>query len=395
MSVLCCTIPDFAVGLVCRSQPALAGQPLALLGADERVCALSPAARVAGVRMAMRPRQAQTHCPDVRLLPVDVTACQAEQAVLLGLLADWGLPVEELGWGAAYVDLHSVAVAAQQVEPLAVQLGRQVREALGGALQPALGWDSGKFTARAAALCAPAGRIRLVEKAAERPFLTPLPITLLPLPLPALQQLHWLGIRTLGAFAALPTTAVQQRFGAAGRQAQLWAKGQDRRPVRPTVQAAPEPIPVDFDPPTANLSQVVAAALAALRPLLQGLAERLEGCRRLRVALHFADGDSRTLELTWVEPVSQPATLQPHLRQQLQQTSWPAALARMRLSLLAVGELATQQLTLFARPDAGRTTLAALAQPLVERYGPLFWRAEQCEPTHPIPARRFALHALV
>ena len=40
--------------------------------------------------------------------------------------------------------------------------------------------------------------------------------TLLPLPRPHLHQLHWLGISTLGQYAALPAAGVSQRFGAGG-----------------------------------------------------------------------------------------------------------------------------------------------------------------------------------
>ena len=52
-------------------------------------------------------------------------------------------------------------------------MGRLVRGALGPTLQPAIGWDSGKFTARVAALQVPAGRMRLVDQADEVRFLRP------------------------------------------------------------------------------------------------------------------------------------------------------------------------------------------------------------------------------
>jgi DNA polymerase IV len=393
MSVLCCYIPDFLVNLACRHQPDLATRPLALLGPDERICALSPAARAAGVHLALHPRQAQALCPELLLRPLALAACQAEQAAFLSVLATWQLPAEELSWGAAYLDLHTLATDPARVEPLAGDLGRQMRHRLGAYLQPALGWDSGKFTARAAALTTRAGRLRLVAKSEEVSFLSPLPITWLPLPVAALRQLHWLGIRTLGQFAALPPVAVQQRFGPAGRQAQQWAQGRDGRPVQATLPALPDPIEVDLDPPTANLALVVTTTLAALGPTLQMLAAHLQGCRRLRLDLHFAEGSSRTLDLTAVEPLSQPASLHPLLTHHLRTLVWPGELTRLRLALLDVTELSIHQLELFPTEPA-RPALAELAHQLAGRYGPLFLRAEQSDPTHPIPARRFQLHAL-
>jgi nucleotidyltransferase/DNA polymerase involved in DNA repair len=239
MSILCCHVPNFALTLTYRHHPTLVGQPLALLGPDEQVCAASPLARQAGVRLAMTPRQAQLRCPDLLLRPLDLAQCQAGQDAFLSALGQWELPVETQSWGLAYIDLHSLTKQQDDVQTLSAELGRRVRKTLGDDLQPALGWDSSKFTCRAAAHTVPPGRMRLVAKQHEKLFLNPLPITLLPLPYVALQQLHWLGIDTLGQFASLPATAVWQRFGPPGRVAQRWAKGLDDRPIRPTLHALP------------------------------------------------------------------------------------------------------------------------------------------------------------
>jgi hypothetical protein len=61
--------------------------------------------------------------------------------------------------------------------------------------------------------------MRLVDKTDEVFFLTPLPVTLPPLPSQLLQHLHWLGICTLGQYAGLPESTVWQRFGRAGKLA--------------------------------------------------------------------------------------------------------------------------------------------------------------------------------
>ena len=214
----------------------------------------------------MRAQQARAACPDLLLRTLDLAVAEAEQSALLAELAEWQLPVEPQSWGSAYVDMHAVAKSAPSVQPLITEVGQRLRKRLGVDLQPALGWDSGKFTARAAACVAPPGRMRLVDKADEARFLNPLPIMLLPLPRPHLQQLHWLGIRTLGEFAALPAAGVAQRFGAGGRQAQRWAQGRDDRPVRGAVKQAPAPVAVTLDPPTATLQPLVEAVMGSLRP---------------------------------------------------------------------------------------------------------------------------------
>lgn len=391
MSVLCCRVPHLLITLACRRTPALAGRPLALLGPDERVWAASPAALRLGVGVQLRAQQARALCPDLLLHPLDLQDAEAQQGALLAELAEWQLPVEPQSWGGAYVDLHAVAESAAAVQPLAAALGRRLRSHLGDDLQPALGWDSGKFTANAAAAQTPPGRMRLVEGRDEARFLGPLPITLLPLPRPHLQQLHWLGVRTLRQFAALPPAGVWQRFGAAGRQAQQWAQGRDDRPVAAAVTAPPAPVTVALDPPAGALQPVVEAVMASLRPLLAECAARLEGVRRLRLEVRFVAAGTQSAEITFVEPASQPPRVQAALVQQLLRLRWPGAVESVRWALLAAGELVAPQLPLFAAAPGRLVPLDDLARLLSSRYPESLFRGDVPLANHPIPERRSAL----
>ena len=246
MSVLCSRIPDVALALATRRRPGLTDGPVALLGPTAEVCGLSAPARQAGVQMGMTSRQAHLRCPELTLLEADLDACRHAQDAFVAELAQWELPVEAHGMGMAYIDLHRVTTARQDVQGLAADLGRRLRRTLGDDLQPALGWDHSKFCARAAAFCTPAGRMKLVTKEHEVAFLAPLTITLLPLPRLDLQRLHWLGITTLGQFAAPPSAAVWQQFGKAGQLAHRWAQGNDNRPVQHRGHTAWSPLEVEF-----------------------------------------------------------------------------------------------------------------------------------------------------
>lgn len=394
MSVLCCRIPDFLVTLAVRRTPALAGRPLALLGGDARVWAASPVAQQEGVAAGMAARQARALCPDLLLQPVESTDAEGRQEGFLAEVARWELPLEVQGWGAAYVDLRGVAATPAAVQPLAADLGRRLRSLMGAPLQPALGWDSSKFTARAAATAAAPGALRLVERRDEERFLAPLPVALLPLPWPALQQLHWMGIRTLGAFGALPPAAVWQRYGQAGKLAQRWAQGRDNRPLVGAALAAPETLLVDLDPPSDQAGRVLAECMAALRPVLRRLAANLAGCRRLRLEPAFVDGSTRSEEIVFVEPVAAEARVQTALAQRLQALIWPAELERVTLTLLESGELAPGQLPLFAEEQADAGAAVALAQRLAGRYGRCFFLGQVIEATHPVAERTFQLQAL-
>ncbi len=391
MSVLCCRVPNFLINLTLRRRPEWAGKPLALLGPDERIWAVSETARKSGVQVRMPPRQAQMRCPDLLLQPADLEAGQNEQAALLNKLARWELPVEPLGWGLAYVDLASIARAAPDVKPLAVELGRSMRRMLGEPLQPSIGWDSGKFTARAAAVRTDPGRIRLVDKAHEISFLSPLPITLLPLEPAALQQLHWLGICTLGQFAALPATAVWQRFGQAGKLAQRWAQGRDERPVWNGLPPPPSAIDIDIDPPTGLLPPLVEAVMAALRPPLEAAVNQLQGWRRLRLWIRFVDAEERPVDMVFIEPVSDELRLREALSGRLAALNWPSEASFVRVEIQEVQELQTRQLTLF--PDTGKKSVTPerIATRLCTKYGPIFFRPAVVERNHPAAERRMQL----
>jgi DNA polymerase IV len=389
MSVLCCRIPDFLIRLHCRRHPGLAALPLALLGGDEQIWALSPAAASCGVLPGMSPRQAQMRCPDLRLYPLDSQEAAGEQGAFLGALHQWGLPVEPLGWGCAYLDLGWLARERHKVEPFCADMGRNLRQALGELLQPSLGWDSGKFTARAAAFQTAPGRMKLVDKSDEVRFLSPLPISLLPLSPAALQQLHWLGIHTLGQYAQLPEVAVWQRFGQAGKLARRWAQGRDDRPIQSAAAQTPEAITVTFDPPEGLFGPVRQALLAALRPALAELAAQLRGLHHLRLQMYFVDGSTRTLDLTFVEAAYQEARLSSLLSHRLETLAWPGEIEEVTLWLLASGEVPIQQATLFPemapREDA---SLAELAHTLQGRFGHIFFQSAVTEASHPVAERR-------
>src|SRR5206468_2297073 len=75
--------------------------------------------------------------------------------------------------------------------------------------------------------------------------------------------LHRLGLRTLGAFAALPVDDVASRFGLDGVRAHRLAQGLDERPLGRRHPPADLTVTRRFDPP---LDRVDAAAFASREP---------------------------------------------------------------------------------------------------------------------------------
>ncbi len=390
MSVWCCSVPNYLVGLEYRREPSLVGKPLALLDTEEHVLDVSADAQASGVCYGMPARQARTRCPDLLIRDADLIRCQEEQGALVSAIADCGLTTEVYGWGEVYLDLHQVATTADSVRPILQDLGKQVRGVLGDSINATGGWDTGKFTARAAARCAKPNSMHLVDRQNEERFLKPLPLTLLPLPPNSMQELYRLGVTTLGLYARLPATEVWQRFGKVGKIAQLWAKGRDDRPVSANAIVLPQPTSIDFDPPTGSHTDVLERTLNCLRPPLLELESQLSGCRRLRLELKFDNDETRVIDCTFIEPVGDGRKLRDTLSHQFATLNWPAELTTLKFTLLETSELVTRQLTLFDM-DQDRSPLLDLYYKLSRRHGSIFYRAQLVDERHPIAAQRVTL----
>jgi nucleotidyltransferase/DNA polymerase involved in DNA repair len=397
MSILCCHTPHFLFNLAAQRKPKWAALPIGLMGPDERVWAASQSARHSGVSIGLTAHQARMRCADVQIHELDLAASEDAQTAFTGLLAQTGLNVEVQGYGSAYVDLTPVTTSPHDALPVCGELGKQIRKLLGAKLQPALGCDTSKFTSRAASAITQPGCMKLVNHAEETRFLSPQPITLLPLPFESLQMLHWLGLKTLGDFTRLPIADVQQRFGKAGKLAHEWARGLDHRPVRATTKAAPETIQVNLDAPTTSHDEALSAAMRSLRPALRAIRSRLEGCRRLRVELVFLGGEVQTATHSFAQPMSDAAQVQSGLSRALRTYAWPGELMALTVMLLEVAELCPQQLSLFAefalsdKPDLAAQPFMQLVEELGILFGSAFFRGQITDPTHPIRERRFCL----
>src|SRR5690606_17932768 len=119
---------------------------------------------------------------------------------------------------------------------LAAQVAARIDDVLGGRGVCRIGIADGPFAAALAARSGVAVRtgVHVVPPGATPAFLAPLPIRVLSSERPHLEPLvdvlARLGLRTLGAFAALRAADVVGRFGADGAAAHRLAAGLDEQP---------------------------------------------------------------------------------------------------------------------------------------------------------------------
>jgi len=389
MSVLYCTIPDFLPALARREDPGLAGSPLILVGPDGRILGASGEAAASGVEAGMATRLAQIRCPEARFLEADPLCCRAEAEILFQVLEQASPRVEPHGWGAAYVELGDRPAGSRgSAVTLCREIGRAVRAELGEALQPALGWNSSKFTAQAAARRTPAGRLRAVEAVQEREFLRPLSARLLPLAGEALQRLGFLGLRTLGQYAALSPAAVWQQFGRAGKAAHRCARGEDDRPVIPRWQVPRLAAAVELEAPLVEQERLGMEIGRLVSPLLAELRGNLQACGQVRLEVRFEDGSIQAGERAFLLPVAEEGRVRRALEQLLIGMSWPAAAAGLAVTLAQIQDAVAEQLTLFPLEE-GNGKLREVPRYLAARFGAgCLRRPVLAQPGAPLPEWR-------
>lgn len=291
-------------------------QPVAVL-ASNRVVACSASARAEGVRRGLRRREAQSRCPELVVFTDDPdrdarafepVVCAIEALVPGVEVIRPGLVVLEAKGPARYFG-GEFQVAERIIDAVAAEAGVECQ----------IGIADGIFAATLAAY-----RGVAVDPGASREFLAALPVTELCQPAdPSTRDraelvdlLRRLGLRTLGAFAALPVRDVASRFGAAAVHAHRLAGGVQERPVGKRRPPADLGVVQTFDPPIERVEAVAFAAQEPAARLHDLLASRGLASTRLLVYAQTDHGDELSRVWRCAEPLT-PAGIADRVRWQL------------------------------------------------------------------------------
>jgi len=307
--------PDWPVVAAAATAATAAGRPTGVV-AGNHIVACSALARSAGVRRGMRRRDAQGRCPELVLFTDD----PARDARLFEPVA---AAVEELAVGVEVVRPGVVAVPARGPAgyfggeaAAAERLIDQVAVRTGVECQ--VGIADGLFAALLAA-----HRGQLVEPGASVDFLAPLSVRELNRPAEGQHRaelvdlLRRLGLRTLGAFAAVPERDVSARFGADAVLAHRLASGLEERP--PARRRPPPELSVTetLDPPVTRVDAAAFAARGLAELFHAGLAAHGFACTRLGIHASTEHGEERGRVWRSAEPLT-PAGVADRVRWQLE-----------------------------------------------------------------------------
>ena len=307
--------PDWSV----VAAGATAVEPAAVLHAN-RVVARTAAAAAAGVRQGHRRREAQRACPELRIIDHDPARDGREFESAVRTVREMVPRLETTEPGLLTFPAKGPARYFGGEHAMALRVSELITEALSGSVSSpgsvftmGIGIADGRFTAGVAARDSARHSARrrdqqptIVDagREATRAYLAPLSVITLRdvggLSAELVDLLHRLGVRTLGALAALPAPDVLARFGSAGAFAHRIAAGGDDRPPG-TAEAPPElVVACTFDDPVRLLDPLVFAAKQLAHQLHTQLAANGRVCTRLAVLAETEHGERS--EHLWYRP---------------------------------------------------------------------------------------------
>lgn len=233
----------------------------------------------------------------------------------------------------------------------------------------AVGIAERPFAARVAAERAPAGDVLRIAPGQERAFLSLLPLAALPMEEEARDELVLLGIRDVGAFAALDAGAVLDRFGRAVAAAHALARGNDAGEVRGAPPRRRIVGKRAWDFAVTERGQLV----FALKSVIDGVAATLgrEGlsAMRLETRLEREDAPALRLERLVLPPTASAAALLRSARWGLEETEGVGRVLGVRVEVTEVEPSRARQIGLFAADEANEEEAIAVARYLRSRLG--------------------------
>lgn len=364
-------------------RPDLYGTPVVVGNWEEHVVAVSEEALSSGVLPGMASRQAEHLCPQATFLPPEPEAAAQLRELISSALYDLAPTVEVRVDGVAWLDVNGVVSAGTSIR----EARRRLKKAIGR--EPRLGLAPGPFSARLAAARARPGRLVQVEKA--RTFLSPLSSHELPLDAEQLERLDLLGLRTLGAVAAIGPRELESQLGRDGRHAVLLARGLEPDQLTPWRPPLFTSAHRQFDPPVEDREALLFVARALCDDLAAELGLRGAGAKRILVRLLLESAPHEQRDSLVRHPLSSAAELFGLISSWIKEWQPRAPIIEMWIELPVLEAAGRRQLRLWAGGDGNSEEVVAALERLQERWGDeVVHKPRPQLLSSPIPSQRFA-----
>ena len=306
-------------------------------------------------------RQAEHLCPQAVFVLPDEEAVARIRELLSAALYDLAPTVEVRDEGVALMDLDGVVRPGESIR----EMRRRLLRAIG--TEPRLGLAPGPFSARLAAAGARPGRLMQVKDA--RAFLAPQPSRVLPLEAEQLERLDLLGLRTLGAVAAIGPRELESQLGREGRHAVLLARGLEPDRVVPWRPPMFTSAHRQFGVPVDDREALLFVARALCGDLAEEMGLRGAGAKHVRVRMGFESAGEECRESIVRHPLSSAAELFGLVGAWIKEWRPRAPINELWIELPVLEGAGRRQLRLWAGGDGSSDEVIAALERLQERFG--------------------------
>jgi nucleotidyltransferase/DNA polymerase involved in DNA repair len=377
---ICCGLTNH---LELARRPDLYGNPVVVGHWEGHVVAVSEETLPFGVVPGTALRQAEHLCPQATFLPPDPESAARLRELISSALYDLAPTVEVRVEGVAWLDVSGVVGAGESIR----EARRRLRAAIGR--EPRLGIGPGPFSARLAATRARPGRLVQVDNA--KTFLAPLSSHELPLDVEQLERLDLLGLRTLGAVAAIGPRELESQLGRDGRHAVLLARGLEPDQLTPWRPPLFTSAHRQFEEPVEDREAMLFVARALCGDLAEEMGLRGTGAKHVRVRLCFESAESEQHETVVRHPLSSAAELFGLIGSWIKEWQPRAPITELWIELPVLEGAGRRQLRLWAGGDGTSEEVIAALERLQERWGDhVVHKPRPALLSSPLPSQRFA-----
>jgi protein ImuB len=222
-------------------------------------------------------------------------------------------------------------------------------------------------------------------------FLAPLSSHELPLDAEQLERLDLLGLRTLGAVAAIGPRELESQLGRDGRHAVLLARGLEPDQLTPWCPPLFTSAHRQFEEPVEDREALLFVARALCGDLAEELGLRGAGAKHVRVRLRFESAEQEQRETVVRHPLSSAAELFGLIGSWIKEWQPRAPITELWIELPVLEGAGRRQLRLWAGGDGTSEEVIAALERLQERWGEaVVHKPRPALLSSPLPSQRFA-----
>lgn len=298
--IIHCDADCFFAALETREDPSLRGRPLAVGGPAERrgvIATCNYEARRYGVRSAMPSAHARRLCPDLLIVPPNMSLYRSVSLQIREIFHRYTEQVEPLSLDEAFLDVSQSEHCRGSATLIAREIRQQVRDELG--LTVSAGVAPNKFLAKIASDWQKPDGLTVILPEQVGDFVRTLPVKKIHgVGAVTAAKLKTMGIELCEQLQPLSEIELCRSFGSMGLRLHRLCRGIDERPVNANGRRQSVSVEHTFPVDLPDLQR----CLAELPPLISKLHQRLrridEGYRIVKafVKVKFSDFTTTTLE---------------------------------------------------------------------------------------------------